>query len=219
MKSKIRLKDADALGVYQSTFDNAESTPEILEALAALGYNPEKLDLGKKLLEETRIAFENSTSTKGKLRNVQNLFNEKKADMEALYDIHRKKAKLAYRDNPGKADLLHISGILPRIYPKWIETVRLFYREINSDSVIQEELAEVNLSMDDINAGLAMLKVVETAHTATLKAKGDSQSSTQIKDRTFTKMHNWMQAYYTAARIGVNDNTQILESFGKVVKG
>ncbi len=218
MKSKIRRRDSESLAYYKSAFENTESTPQITEGLASIGYNSEKLDLGKQLLKETRLAFQACTSNKGKLRNLNSEFQKKKDELDAMFDLDRKKAKLLYRNDTGKADRLFISGQLPRVYPTWIETVRQFYVEITADQSIQEELTEVNLSMEEINAGLAKIEEVEEAFTAHLKARGAAQSSTKLKDASFNRMHDWMSAFYTAARIGLKGDLQKLESLGKIVK-
>jgi hypothetical protein len=38
------------------------------------------------------------------------------------------------------------------------------------------------------------------------------------KDTAFAKLDDWMSEFYAVPRIGLEDNPQLLESLGKVVK-
>ena len=73
--------------------------------------------------------------------------------------------------------------------------------------------------MDDINAGLTLIKEVEDSRAYYMKLRGISQDATKAKDAAITRMKDWMMEFFTVAKIGLEDNPQLLEALGKVVKG
>jgi len=51
-----------------------------------------------------------------------------------------------------------------------------------------------------------------------LREVGESQDATKIKDAAFVKMDDWMSEFYAVAKIALEDNPQLLESLGKLVR-
>jgi hypothetical protein len=113
---------------------------------------------------------------------------------------------------------LEISGSLPVAYVKWLETVRKFYNISVSNPDIQTSLSRLKITGDDLNAAQALIPEVEAARAAYLKEKGESQDATTIKDTAFVKLDDWMSEFYAVAKIAMEDNPQLLEALGKVVK-
>ena len=111
-----------------------------------------------------------------------------------------------------------ISGSLPRTYIKWLEVVKKFYSVSISDTAIQSKIARLKINPEDLNAANDMISDLEAARALYLKEKGESQDSTKLKDAAFDKLDDWMSEFYAVAKIGLEDNPQLLESLGKVVK-
>ena len=63
-----------------------------------------------------------------------------------------------------------------------------------------------------------MISDLEAARSEYLKEKGESQDSTKAKDAAFAKIDDWMSGFYAVAKIGLEDNPQLLEALGKTVK-
>jgi hypothetical protein len=59
---------------------------------------------------------------------------------------------------------------------------------------------------------------LEAARSFYLIEKGESQDSTKIKDAAFYKIDDWMSEFYAVAKIGLEDNPQLLEALGKIVR-
>ncbi|MDA3893900.1 MAG: hypothetical protein PF517_19750 [Salinivirgaceae bacterium] len=54
-------------------------------------------------------------------------FTNKKEAIEDTYAMHRKKAKVAFRNDPVLLKQLELTGSLPKAYIKWVETMKAFY--------------------------------------------------------------------------------------------
>ena len=63
-----------------------------------------------------------------------------------------------------------------------------------------------------------MITDLEAARAEYLREKGESQDSTKIKDAAFAKIDDWMSEFYAVAKIALEDNPQLLESLGKLVR-
>ena len=63
-----------------------------------------------------------------------------------------------------------------------------------------------------------MIADLEAARSEYLKEKGESQDSTKAKEAAFANIDDWMSEFYAVARIGLEDNPQLLEALGKTVR-
>jgi len=87
-----------------------------------------------------------------------------------------------------------------------------------TDTAIQTKLARLAITADSLTAGNTLITELEAARAEYLKEVGESQDATKAKDAAFAKMDDWMSEFYAVARIGLEDNPQLLEALGKVVK-
>ena len=218
MAIKANKENMRTLKLYKTALSNVGTTEGVPQVMADLGYGPEAIDEGKQLVEETRKAFASCVSGKDIRVHYYALFTAKKRELEKLYADHRERARLVYLDNSARAQLLAVSGSMPQVYDVWLETVRKFYDEVSKDEAILGELSKTNITREDIDAGLQMISELEAAWSEHQKYKGISQNATDGKDAAFVKLHKWMKGFYTAAKIGLKHEPQLLESLGKVVK-
>ena len=62
-----------------------------------------------------------------------------------------------------------------------------------------------------------MITELESARAEYLKEVGESQDATKAKNAAFAKMDDWMSEFYAVARIGLEENPQLIEALGKIV--
>ncbi len=71
-----------------------------------------------------------------------------------------------------------------------------------------------------MTAANTLISELETARAVYLKEKGgESQDATKGKDAAFAKIDDWMSEFYAVAKIGLEDNPQLLEALGKTIRG
>lgn len=212
------ISEAQTLEQYRVAFENTASQDQISTTMAEYGYDSATMATGKALFDETRLAFDSNKKETDESTAAYNVFDSKKKELADLYSSHRKKAKVVFRNDSVTADKLEISGTLPQAYIKWIETVKKFYATAIADSDIQTKLNRLKITADDLNAANALIPDVEAKRAAYLKEKGESQDATTIKDSAFAKLDDWMSEFYAVARIAMEDNPQLLEALGLIVK-
>jgi len=218
MATRPKISEAKTLEQYRVTFENTESQPQIAATMAEYGYDSSKVAEGKALYETTRLAFDSNQTETDEASAAYAVFETKKDQLDNTYSAHRKKAKVVFRDDSVSADKLEVSGTMPVAYVKWLETVRKFYNTSIADTEIQTKLSRLKISIDDLNTAKALIPEVETLRAKYLKEKGESQDATTVKDTAFAKLDDWMSEFYAVAKIAMEDNPQLLEALGLVVK-
>lgn len=218
MATRPKFSETETLEQYRIALDNAENQPEIAATMAELGYDSIVIGEGKAILAETRTAYNANKTEDDETSAAYADFSSKKSQLEETFTLHRKKAKVVFRNDSLTADKLAISGALPRTYIKWLETVRKFYSVASADTAIQGKLARLKISAEDLAAANTQITLVEAARAEYLKEKGESQDSTKMKDAAFAKIDDWMSEFYAVARIGLEDKLQLLEALGKTIR-
>ncbi|PKQ66672.1 hypothetical protein BZG01_10370 [Labilibaculum manganireducens] len=218
MATRPKNSEADTLELYRVALENAETQSEIATVMAELGYDSAKITEGKTLLTETRSAYDFNKTEDDESSAASAAFSDKKAELEKVFKLQRKKAKVIFRNDSLTADKLAISGEMPRTYIKWLEAAKKFYSVATTDTAIQTKLARLAITADSLTAANTLITELEAARAEYLKEVGESQDATKAKDAAFAKMDDWMSEFYAVARIGLEDNPQLLEALGKVVR-
>jgi len=218
MATRPKNSEADTLELYRVALENAETQSEIATVMAELGYDSAKITEGKTLLTETRSAYDFNKTEDDETSAASASFSGKKAELEKVFKMQRKKAKVIFRNDSLTADKLAISGEMPRTYIKWLEAAKKFYSVATTDTAIQTKLARLAITADSLTAANTLITELEAARAEYLKEVGESQDATKAKDAAFAKMDDWMSEFYAVARIGLEDNPQLLEALGKIVK-
>ena len=218
MATRPKFSEAEALEQYRVALENAENQSAISLIMSELGYDSKIITEGKSLLSETRKVYDSNKTEADESSATYADFSLIKNQLNDTYTLHRKKAKVIFRNDSLTADKLAISGSLPRTYIKWLEGIKKFYSVSISDKNIQAKIARLKITTEDLNAANTMVSELETARSIYLKEKGESQDSTKVKDAAFAKLDDWMSEFFAVAKIGLEDNPQLLESLGKLVR-
>ena len=218
MSKNLKTSEAKTLEQYRVTFENTESQPQIASTMAEYWYDSTKVAEGKALYDTTRLAYDSNKTETDEEAAAYAVFASKEDQLAKIYAEHRKKAKVVFRNDTVTADKLQISGSLPQAYVKWLETVKNFYNLALADNDIQTKLSRLKITPVELTAAQALIPEVDAARAAYLKEKGESQDATTKKDTAFAKLDDWMKEFYAVAKIALEDNPQLLEALGKVVK-
>ncbi len=218
MATRPKTSEAETLEQYRIALDNAEKQAEIATVMTDLGYGTEQIGEGKAILLATRQAYDANKTEDDETTSAYADFANKKTLLSDTFDMHRKKAKVIFRNKPLISDQLAISGTMPRTYIKWVEALKKFYSVAIADTGIQSKLTRLKISLDDLSAANTLITEMETARSLYLQEKGESQAATTVKDAAFYKIDDWMSEFYAVAKIGLEDKPQLLEALGKIVR-
>jgi hypothetical protein len=218
MATRPKLSEAEALEQYRVALENAQNQSEIASIMAEFGYDTESIAQGKTLLDETRTAYDTNKTEDDETAESYQKWSELKDSLADRYALDRKKAKVVFRNDELTKDKLGVTGILPQAYVKWLETTKKFYSVALSDNDIQTKLGRLKITANYLTETNTMITDLEAARADYLREVGESQDATKIKDAAFVKMDDWMSEFYAVAKIALEDNPQLLESLGKLVR-
>ncbi|WP_372651797.1 hypothetical protein [Draconibacterium sp.] len=212
------LTEAEALEQYRVSLTNVEIQPEMAAGMAEFGYDTTVIAEGKTLLAATRQVFDLNKTEDDETSEAYATFKTLKEQLDAIYRLHRKKAKVIFRNEPLLLEQLGIAGRLPKAYVKWLETMRRFYNVAGRDPQIQAKLLRLKITAEDITNAMSLITDLEAARGEYLREKGESQEATRAKDAAFERMDDWMSEFYAVAKIAMEDKPQLLEALGKLVR-
>ena len=146
MASNLKSTEAGTLELYRVALENVQEQPEIASVMADLGYDSALITEGKQLLEQTRNIFDFNKTEDDETSVAYADFSNRKKDLETIYSLHRKKAKVVFRKDPVTLKQLALDGSLQKSYVKWIETVKKFYTVAATNTEIQGKLARLKVT-------------------------------------------------------------------------
>ena len=216
MSRKNYLSETELLEKYRVALINAESQPDIASALEEIGYDAGEIAKGKALLDETTKVFEFHKKEKAETSQAYSEFISKRDELNSLYKLHRKKAKIIFRKQPDVLKQLHLDKALPVAYIKWLEVVKDFYSAA-SDENIKSKLQRLKITPGDLSKGKELISALEDARAVYKREDGESQDATKQKDAAMSKLEDFMSEFYAIAAIALEDRPQLLESLSKQV--
>jgi hypothetical protein len=216
--SNLRTSEAALLETWRIALENAVSQPGIVREMSELGYNAAKIEEGRNLLVWTRTVYDFNKLEDTESSEASRLLKDARQALHKRYMLHRKKAKIVFRDRPEALRRLQLDTPVQSSYIGWIEQVKAFYAALLSEPDLLKQLS--NLKVDDVQVADARKQIgtVEHCRADYLREKGESEDATQQKDNALRDMERWMSDFYAVARIALEDSPQLLEALGKMVK-
>jgi hypothetical protein len=204
--------DAEVLEISGIRLENTKNQPIIAKNMAKYGYNETKLNEGWSLLKAAKTAYNFKKQEEHETNEVKNNFDILKMSINILYSKHRKIAKVLFAKTSEELLRLGINGRLPENYVRWYETVNTFYVTCLGDQEIQNKLATMAVSAEQLNRQKANLKLLEQDRADYVRERGESRDATSKKDNAFDKLEKWMSEFKAVAKIALEEHPQLLEA-------
>lgn len=196
---------------------NAIENPPIATMLADFGYDAERLNAGKELLENAEGQQALKTKEFSEQIAATATLHREMEEAKALYDKHYKIARIAFKDNEGVLTALQLKGRRKRSYSGWLEQSLTFYTNLLGNSIALEGMAGFNITKEKLEAGQKEAKEVEQAYAQQHKEKGEAQQATVNRDVAFDLLDDWLSDYLQIARLALAEKPQYMEALGIVV--
>lgn len=212
------MSSSDLLYQCGLRINNSLNDSVILSAVSRFGYNEEKLNLGKVLLNESEQLVQLFDKEHGEVDaafSERNILQEK---ANATYTIPFKVAKIAFKNDAAAQVALQLSGRRAVRFSKWLTQTKSFYNNLLANAQWLEVMAGYGITAEALTAGLEEVKEVESLNEVVMREKGDAQSATVARDNKLEELYEWVSDYEEIARIALMDNEQLLEKLGIVVK-
>jgi hypothetical protein len=214
---KHKIKD-QLIESYRVLLANVEIQPEISATMAEYGYDLPVITKGRELLEATTTAFNFNQQEDNETIQVRADFDAKVALMTEKYASHRRKGKVAFRKDEVTLKQLGLTDAYSRAYVKWIATMKTFYNGVRSNAAHLAKLLLFKITEEEITSCITEINALETTRTLYLREVGESQEATKSKDKALAELEEWMSDFYAVAKVAMEDQPQLLESLGLLVR-
>ncbi len=218
MKRELVNSNAGVLSQSELAIKATRNQAVISSLMAELGYNDAALAKGEALCEVAKAALDANKKEADESSIAYASYAELKSKVDKDYRLMRKKAKVAFRKKPLVLAQLALEGEMPRAFVGWQGGIRTFCITAINDEGILNELAVLKTTKEDLETTLSDLDELQNRRSTYLIEKGESQQATQVKDEAFRALDDWMRDFYAVAKIAMEDQPQLLESIGIVVK-
>jgi hypothetical protein len=218
MATTKRKTEDQLIENYRVSLTNVENQPVIAATMAEYGYDLTVITKGRELLGATITAFNFNQQEDNESIQARADFDAKLSLMTEKYASHRRKAKVAFRKDEVTLKQLGLTGAYSRAYVKWIVTMKTFYNGVLSNAAHLATLLVFKITEEEISACIAEINALETTRALYLREIGESQEATKKKDKALAELEDWMSDFYAVAKIAMEDQPQLLESLGVLVR-
>lgn len=213
-----RISETQLIQNYGVLFKNAKFESVLAGTLAEYGYDTATVEQGEALYNTLIEKYNTNKTESAQETTAYAVFDAALETTLATYSTDRKKAKIVFKDQPDVLKNLHIKGIAPVRNAALIDTMRLFYETLNTNTQLLNALQRLKITADHVNQQLTNIANTQNAYAAYIQEKGESQQSTQDKNKAFDAVTKWVNEFYAVAKIALDDQPQLLESVAKLVR-
>lgn len=215
MATNRSLKETEVLEKWRTSLENVTAQPTVAQAMAELGYSSEEIRKGKALYGNARDAYNDNKKEGDEASAAYKNFVHESDTLNAEYSLHRKKAKVIFRNDANAARELDIHVAKPEIYLPWIESVKKFYFNLSVNEVLSTAISKLKVTTADINAVQLQIERVEKARAEYVRELGESKDAVAAKDAAFAEAEKWMRDFYSVAHIALEDRPQLFATLFK----
>lgn len=198
----------------QLTIEGALKHPDVLQKLSRFGYDQKRIKEGKVLYEKAVMMYEIQQQGYREKQDATSDMQQGRRELEALYNRHYRiaRAVLDRREVYWKA--MQLSGTRRRSYAGWLKQVKDFYRHVD---MVKGVMAKHGVGREEVERATAMLEAMAEARVRQNHHKSDAQRATQVRNKAFTELVDWLGDFRKIAKIAFKKDYQLLEAIGMVV--
>ena len=206
------------LSQAQLAIDNSLNNPQILAAVKDFGYTTERLNQGKTLYNALAAAQLETSSESGEQISASETVQAQWETAKKSYMRLVKVSRVALKKDGGAIAQLALSGKRKESLSGWLSQANQFYQNALSSPAILKALKEFGITDKKLKAGLEAVKAVEAANLVQEKEKGEAQAATQKRDAALDAMQDWLSDYLAIAKVALEEEPQLLEGLGVLVR-
>lgn len=196
--------------------NNALNDAGIQNALAVFGYDANRINEGKTLLEAADNLVKQHKKEYGEQYEATGAFKAALNTADRAYMKSLKVARIAFTEKPDAQTALMLYGIRKRTLSGWIQQAESFYKNLLADADFMAQMAVYGYTQEKLEAELSLVQAVSDANLAQEKEKGEAQQATYDRDAKMDELDKWMSDFVAIARIALDENPQWLEKMGIV---
>lgn len=208
----VRMKQNNFLQQVYIALTNALNSPEILALLQEFGYDDKKVRDGLKRYDKVVQLNQQQQLVTLEARTASRALQESRQQLTTIFQSHLDIARLAYKREAGYTDTLSLTQARGKTTPDLLAQTKRFYANIpvalmEKYHVPQKELTEANKLSQQVMDLVALQR----------RTQGQMQEFTQVRKAAVAELKDWMNTFFTIAKIALREHPQQLEALDIVV--
>lgn len=217
MKTKKSL--ADSMATIINAINGVLNNSEILLLMEQFGYTKERIEKqGILLYNNTMELMISQKKEYGEQytasTQVNNLWNVAYSD----YMTTLRLCRIALKNKPGALHSIAATGTRKRSLTGFIDNARMLYNNLLTQTKYMDAVTSFGITNTKLDKGLSQIDELEGAYQDFLKEKGEAQNNTVLRDNAFDELYDWYSDFRATARIALQNEPQLLEKLGIVIK-
>jgi hypothetical protein len=215
---KVRKTIDEQLISAQVAISNAIADEQIRTEMEKYGYDEAKLNVGRKLYEETDELHKKQKMEYGEQHEATKALEEAWAKSNNVYMKAIKVARVALKNKYKAQEGLGLGGRRKRSITGWINQAKLLYDNLLQKPDLLTAMEEFGFNTEKLNKDRTLVEVVEQEYKKQRLETGEAQEATKKRDAKLDELDEWMADFKAIARVALEDHPQRIEKLGIRVK-
>jgi len=134
------------------------------------------------------------------------------------FKINRKIIKMASRADKNLQDRLKVYARRERNIEEWIQQSIEFYNLVLNEPEFLTSIAKYGITSEKLNQEKQELDFLRSLRNEAMSEKGQSQEATRLRNNKMEELEDYCYELKTIATIALEDNSQLLEALGVIVR-
>ena len=212
MAKKKYLTETELLEQFRNSFENAKKQTEIASIMDEFGFGADVIAEGEALLATARNAYDSNKKEGDETSRAFKNYAKVKEQLEKIYLLDRKKAKVIFSNDPNAYHDLGLIGEIPKSHINLIESIKKFYTGLSESEEMKTKVAKLKITPEGIAHALELLETVNIFRSEFTKELGESQLSRKTKDEALAAIELWMRDFYAVAKIALDDKVSLMKA-------
>jgi hypothetical protein len=202
---------------FRTSLQNAMDDTEFRNVLDGYGYGEARLNVGITKLQNTSRAEQVKMDKKALQHKATEIAEEKRLKAHTTLMFCYASTRLAYKGDTNMLEVLGLDGPIERTFGEWRAQAERYYEKTLDSTEIQAEIAKYNVPRELLERGKQELSEAIVANDQKIRAKGDAENATQLKNEAYDDLAEWMKDFYGIVDMSFKANPQLKEKVKMVV--
>lgn len=202
----------------RTALTNAQGDEAIKAALNEYTMTDERLAEGEAIYTLARNTWEANKKEDAETKEASNEYRRLYDQLQAKFKTHRDKVNIFFDREPEVLIQLGTKGRFPTRYNVFFDKVKLFYGTLKNNAALLEKTSILQINEEEVTIALSALEELKSKRSIYEKEKAESQDMTQTKNEALLTLKDWMDEFYTIAKVAFYNKPQMLEALGGFVR-
>lgn len=207
----------DYILFYQLLIENIQNNAEVQNIVSTIGYDAEKMQEGRELLDKTLQAFNMQIlETADKLEATDDL-SELRETVHKNYMKALKIARVVFDDDIKAQTALMLNGKRKTKLAGWLLQVNTFYQNLLSEeNNFIGKMAARGQSYEKLSTDYVLVMQITGLSVKKKVEKGEAKQATKRKNEAFDELKKWANELVQIAKVTFEDSDESLDKLGIV---